>query len=571
MHPFIRSTSVVAALLCAVFAAQAQSLNQESKEATGTISGRVTLAGKPMQGVTVMLSPYQQYVMERLPAQKVTTDEDGRFRATGLAAGKYTVATFAPALVAPFDAHSWQPGRLVTLNDGEQIEGVNFSLMRGGVITGRVTDADGRPLINQHINLSQIVEQDKRHPINTYNSLMYETDDRGVYRIYGLPPGRYLISAGEATGEDSLRIGSVGSGYYTRTFHPNATEESKAAIIEVTAESEATGIDIVMSRASKTYTATGRILDSETNKPVANTQVGHSALRPDGKSMSGFGSAGDRTNAKGEFRIEGLRPGHYAAYAFTEGESDSYNDPARFEVTNANVSGLEIKVRRGSSINGIAMVEGTTDSEILAMLSDLQLSVFVISQELSAPRITPIKIAPDGSFSIRGLRPGKARIWLGGSPPPKGFSILRIERDGVEQREGIEVAAGEQVSGVSLVIAYGTGVIRGQVNIQGGEFPDGTQLRVRCNRAGKTSQGFSAAEVDAKGRFVIEGLSAGEYELMVISLSSGPPPLGGGPPLRGGGPPPRIPPTKQTVTVTQGGTSNVTITLNLAAKDKDGM
>jgi hypothetical protein len=225
------------------------------------------------------------------------------------------------------------------------------------------------------------------------------------------------------------------------------------------------------------------------------------------------------------------------------------------------VIGLEIKARRGSSINGIATMEGTTNSEILAMLSDLQLAAFVISQELGAPRMNPVKIGPDGSFSIRGLRPGKARILLGGYPPPKGFSIVRVERDGVEQREGIEVAAGEQVSGVSLVIAYGTGVIRGQVNTEGGEFPDGTQLYVRCNRAGKASEGFSSAQVDARGRFVIEGLSAGEYELTIMSMSAGP----------GSNPPPRIPPTKHIVTVTQGGTSNVTITLNLAAKDKDGM
>ena len=562
MHKYARASaaSLLLVLLAAFASGQTPGRDRDAKgekEVAATIAGRVTLGGKPAPGVVVVVWPAEPTFKRTLYA-RATTDEDGHYRLTGVAAGRYTIAPLAPALVVPQDAGSWQTGQLVTVTEGEEVEGLNFALTRGGVITGRITDSQGRPVIAQEVNFFQVDERGQKLDSSGHRSFFgFQTDDRGIYRIYGLPKGRYLVSAGEESDGGSVRIG-YGGGFYPRTFHPNTTEQSRAAIVEVTAGAETTGIDIVLGVASKSYTASGRIVDADTGKPIANVQFGHGTMT--GNSVGSFGWSGNRTNANGEFRIEGLTPGRYAAFMIGESESETYSEPAQFEVTNEDVTGVEIKVRRGSSISGVAIVEGTNDADVLARLSSLQVSPIILNQgNVASPRMTMARISADGSFRLSGLMPCKVKLWLTGMPSDrKGFSVLRVERDGRVVGEAIEVGAGEQITGVRLVLAYGTSVIRGLVRIEGGELPDDITLRVHAHRPGEDTFAGGPVIVDARRRFALEGLSAGEYEVELIALSS-----------NRSAPRPPIAPVKQTVTVGQSGAVEITLTLNLAARNKD--
>ena len=561
MYRRVQATVAFIALFLIAAAAAAQSGARDAKsekEPTATIAGRVTHKGKAAAGVTIALLPAEP-VFQRGLSIKTTADEDGRYRFTAVAAGRYTITPLAPALVVPQEVNSFYPGRIVTVSDGEEVEGVDFSLTRGGVITGRVTDDKGHPAIEQYIHLLQVDERGQKVGLQRYNySYGFHTDDRGVYRVYGLSEGRYLVSVGEASEEGSVRIG-FGGGFYERTFHPNAKDQSRAAIVEVKEGMETTGIDVVLASASKSYTATGRVVDADTSKPVANVQFGHGALMRDNQ-MGATGWSGNRTNAAGEFRIEGLTPGRYAAFVVSEAEGDTYSEPAPFEITNEDVKGVEIRVRRGSSISGIAVVEGAQDADVTARLSSLQLFPIASRNEgLVSPRFMSTRIAADGSFRVTGLKPGKVTLRLAGMPNErKGFSVLRLERDGSEQRDGIEVEAGEHVTNVRLVLSYGTSVIRGVVKIEGGELPDNLMMRVHALRPGEKTYPVSPVFVDARRRFALEGLSAGEYDVELILF-----------PADRGDPDPKIAPVKQRVTVPASGAVDITLTVNLAARDKD--
>ena len=556
MRKYTRASAASMLILLAISVASGQAPSKDAKGETATIAGRVTLGSKPAPGVVVALSSAEP-TFKRAPSARTTTDEDGRYRLTGVAAGRYNIAPITPALVVPQDSGSWQPGKLVTVTEGEEVESMNFSLTRGGVITGRITDSQGRPVIDEQVYFLPVDERGQKVPSARINSFSwFQTDDRGIYRIYGLPQGRYLVSAGEEKDHGSVRIGFGGS-FYTRTYHPNTTEQSRAAIVEVTAGGEATGIDIVLGDASKSYTASGRIVDADTGKPLANVQFGHGTMQ--GNSVGPFGWSGNRTNTNGEFRIEGLTPGQYAAFMIPEGETENYSEPARFEVTNEDVKGLEIKARRGSSISGVAVVEGANDSDALARLASLQLYPSMTSQGITSPRMSMTRISADGSFRLSGLRPGKVKIRLTGMPNErKGFSVLRVERDGQVMSDGIEVEAGEQITGVKLVLAYGTSIIRGQVKVEGGELADNMILGVQARRTGDEPVAGIPAIVDARRRFVLEGLSAGVYEVELLVMSND-----------GRSAPTPITPVKQTVTVPQAGAVEITLTLNLAARDKD--
>ena len=526
------------------------------KQGTGIITGRVTLGEKAMPNVVMALLPGER-MPQREALAKTTTDYEGRYRLTGLTAGRYNVIAIAPTMVEPSEGTYGEPGKTVTLAEGETVEKIDFTLARGGVITGRVTDADGAPVIDERINLDT-ADQNNRRPGAFFlsNPFMFQTDDRGVYRIYGLPPGRYTVSVGISAEEGSVSSGASGRGYYARTYHPNTTDKSKANVIEVTEGSETSNVDITLGRKSQSFVATGRVVD-ESGKPVPNVHVGHGA-RVGGQNQMGSFGFGGMTDANGRFRLEGLLPGRYAAFVWNEGESSSYSDPVSFEVAEGDIAGLEIKLRSGSSISGVAVIEGTAERAILAKLSQLSLVAQLTSDQLTAPNFSNIKISPDGSFRITGLRPGKFRLHLSGyPPPPKGFTLARVEREGVAQRE-IEVTAGAQVTGVRVVIEYGAGSVRGLVKIENGSLPENARMSVNVRRVGETSGEMqSVAQVDSRGRFFIEGLPTGEYEFILQAFIYADPPR-------------RFPSVKQNVTVTSGVESEVTFTFDLNAKQPEG-
>src|SRR5205085_12246924 len=131
-----------------------------------------------------------------------------------------------------------------------------FSLTRGAIITGKVIDADGRPLVGERVTLMSFDAQGRKRQVSQRDFTMGEIDDRGVYRIYGLTAGRYIVSAGQAADSGAPVFGTSGQ-IYQRIFHPNAAEETQAKVIELGEGQEATGIDIAMNRPTKTFAATG--------------------------------------------------------------------------------------------------------------------------------------------------------------------------------------------------------------------------------------------------------------------------------------------------------------------------
>ena len=236
----------------------------------------------------------------------------------------------------------------VVVGKNEVVENVDITLIRGGVITGKVTDADGRPVVEEQIFFSA-----------TESRLPYwrtvRTDDRGVYRAFGLPPGRYTVSAGK----DSCLLWQNEDGPQ-RTYYPSALNASDATAIEVNEGSEANNIDITLGRQVSKYTARGRIIDGETSQPLPNARIGIQLFFSVGGSTS-RGAAAESTK-DGEFKVENLPPGKYAVYLDSQTDSEWVSEAVRFEVTDQDVDGLLIKTSRGGSISGVVVLEGTRDA-----------------------------------------------------------------------------------------------------------------------------------------------------------------------------------------------------------------
>jgi protocatechuate 3,4-dioxygenase beta subunit len=555
MRSLARAAFILAALVTPTLRADAQAPRAQG---TAVITGRVTVGGRGAAGVTLALYRLE-FGLDRSAITSGKTDAEGNYRLTNVPAGRFNVLALAPAYIGPSEG-PFGLGRVVNVAEGEAVEKLDFALVRGGVITGRVRDADGSPVIGERVQLNPSGQQVNQRGFFNVNPFMYETDDRGVYRLYGIAPGKYTVSVGEGGEEGGGRFGYAGRGYYQRTYYPDTGDASKATVIEIGEGTEVTNADITVGRKSRSFVATGRVVD-ESGKPVAGAQVGIGSLVNDGKDMGGIGW-GSLTDTQGRFRLDGLLPGRYATFVWTEGNAEGYSEAVKFEVTDGDVSGLELVLRRGATLSGVAVIEGTTDPKVLARLSQLSIAVGVQADGLQVPNFGSVRIAPDGSFRATGLQPGKARVYMASYPTPANLVLSRVERDGVPTQE-IEIAPGANVSGLRVVFEYGGGSIRGQVKIENGPLPDGARLSVNARRRGdEAGLGYMShgTEVDARGRFVIEGLPAGEYELTLETYFQSAPPS-----------PSMFPPNvKQTVSVANDIASDVTLTLDLNARRTGG-
>ena len=510
-----RSLLILCLLVLYSFGGSAQT---PSKAPTASISGRVTIDGEGVAGITVTAATSGSPLDNRTVA-KATTDDDGKYQLTGLAAGQFTITPLAKAFVVSTSGAYKQPGQSITVAEGETITKIDFALVRGGVITGRITDTDGRPVIGERVNVVGRDVSDAGYPVPVFDGPRNKTDDRGIYRIYGLSPGNYKVSIGQAAAGGNVAIMGMGGSQYTKTFYPGVAEEAKATILEISEGKEISNIDIVARKSGRGSTVSGRVVDADSGQPVPNVYVVHASLNEGTQQLGGMNFSGSQTDANGKFRIDNVQPGHYAAYmlAIGDGTTSSYSDQTPFDVSDGDVSGLEIKVHRGATISGVAVVENNFDAAVASLLQTVSLIAFGNTKG-GAPSFSRSQITGDGRFNFSGLAPGKVQINVVGFPTPaKGLTLVRTEVDGIEQREGIEVSAGAKVTGVRLVFAYGAGSIRGEVRAEGGTLPSGLTLQVIIRSATGGARPFSGV-ADARGHFVVENIPPGTYEVSVMTF-----------------------------------------------------
>jgi protocatechuate 3,4-dioxygenase beta subunit len=506
-----------------------------SKEPTASLSGKVTFQGEGVKGVIVALRSGDYWSSRRVTNYRAVTNAKGEYRITNVPPGNYGVGPTATTFVVEGEANG---ERSLIVNGSETIENFDFSLIRGGVITGRVVDSDGQPVIEE-----EVYAFSPRDPgLGSFRPAAI-TDDRGIYRIFALRPGRYVVAAAR---DDAARsTGRPRPALYSRTYYPGVTDAAQAKVIEVSDGSEATNIDVTFSRALTTYTASGRIVSGETGQPIPDVYYG--AIRYVGTTSSSRVGVRAATNSQGEFKLENLVAGQYAVEVESQVDREWRAEELRFEIVDQDLTGLVVRTIKGTSLSGVVVLDGTYDNAIQQQLRNVRLSVLVTERsQRSGPTEVPTVLRPDGSFRAGGLPAGNATFSLRGS---SRFQVIRVERNGVIQAGGIDVKQGEDVNAVRIVVAYGDGSVRGIVDIGNGTIPPNGWLFVRVKRVNDTSPLSAAPPLDARHQFALENLLPGSYELIAGVFVQGS----------------RTPlvQKKQEVVVAAGSTSNVTIKLDL--------
>jgi hypothetical protein len=268
---------------------------QREAAATATLAGVVLTESsnpQPVRRATVRLS-----TGANTSTRLVGTDDDGRFAFHALPAGTYTLSATKPGYVPAFHG-SMRPGRgpgvPVAITSGSRVD-VTLRLLRGAVVAGTITDARGTPIPGIAMHALEISSGGSGTPIGTV------TDQRGMYRIFGLAPGDYLVAAiprlGPAGGSLAITgdvIGVTdaeaqwlravaGSGTpgsmppagrpvaYAPVFYPGSPDVASAAALTLRAGEEHSGVDMTV-RIVPVATISGPIVD-DTGQPVTAATI----------------------------------------------------------------------------------------------------------------------------------------------------------------------------------------------------------------------------------------------------------------------------------------------------------
>lgn len=500
-------------------------------EPTATISGKVTIKGKAAPGIFIGLRLNYNNNRE-FTRFKAVSDNEGKYRIERITPGTYAVIPITPAYI--FEENKAE--RVLNVATGETIENVDFALTLGGAITGRVTDAEGNPRIEEEVYVLPDLPYSRPH-LTLMSTL---TDDRGVYRVFGLATGRYRVAAGAANAHSDRNAA------YKQTFHPSAGEKSHATVIDLTEGSEATNVDIVLNSILTTYSASGRIVDGNTGEPIRSATFSWTHYFQYGSSTS----TALATNERGEFLRENLQPGKYSVSALDPVSGEWRTNEVPFEIINEDVKGLVIKTERTAAISGVVVLEGTDNKNAREQLRKLALNAHMPRQDNLRSRNVAVNFGPDGSFRTAGLDDGLVRF---STALGTQLRIVRVERNGLIQTRGIEIRQGEHVAGVRIVLQHANASVRGSIAFENGPMPPGGRVYVALRRLGEDPKppfwnSEPQVQVDARNQFVAEDLLPGTYEVLCgVTV----------PQVR------RNITKRREVVVTAGSVNNVSITLDL--------
>jgi len=482
-------------------AAQAPSQRtQRVDPMTASVRGTITTAGSsaPVRGAQVRLSTGGGY--NRL----ATTDENGGFELSDMPAGEYrmTVSRAGFTSLQFGQRRPFEPPSVIHLSEGERVT-ANVDLPRGGVISGRIYDEFGEPVAGTLVQALRSRMVQGRRRLQTVGA-GDRTDDTGAFRLYGLAPGDYYVTASAGPAEAVKRDPPI--------FYPGTANVAEAQPITIGAGAEeAADFQLATVRYA---TVSGVVLNSsgapvEAMVALLSEAVG---LGP----VTDAGVAAFRINADsgfdGVFTIENVPSGQYTLTTSLpfppggpEGGTRSPGLMMRLPETvsmpllvNGDVSGLVLTTRAGAALRGTFVAES-------GVVRPLPNGIRVTARSVNAGMM--MQGGTGTEFHVGGMS-GPFRLEV--QDLPEDWVVSAILVDGVDltdqpidlngQNATAQVVLTDRISSVSGVVRSRSDTADGTVVV----FPDDATRWTYPSRYVRTSR------VDERGRFQIVGLPPGE-------------------------------------------------------------
>lgn len=533
--------------MLAVLLLFALSVSASAQQRRGSITGKiVTEDGAPMSGVTVMLGALTSNPAQR-SLKTAVADEEGNFQFANLPPRTYSISVMESRgyVQPPRPANAPQP--VYRLGDNAIIR-----LTRGGVITGRVTYANGDPMIAVYVTAIRVRDASGNPIRQQTNSRSRLTDDRGVYRLYGLQSGTYIVAANHS-GASFYGLQSPFDGD-APTYYPSATRDT-AAEVNVTAGAETSGIDI-RHRGDRGHVVSGKVIGGAESAGTVTYMANITLLGYPSGILTGASAARLDVGENG-FVFLGIPDGEYELYAdrgSADGDDSSRSEPRRVTVTGGDVTGLELKLLPMASITGRVVIEPAPNVCDPKAKSDLE-EIALRPRREEKPSDSPSMLRAfqmtftaneKGEFKLNMLSPARYRIELNlanenwfvksitgaGGPPaatPTKPSAAAAKPAGANDlaRFGVALKPGEKLTGVTGAIADGAVGLRGKVVAakEGAKLP--SRLRAHLIPWETTSADdvlrYGETLIASDGAFAFANFAPGKYRLLARAIPDGEP------------------------------------------------
>ena len=497
---------------------------------TGRIRGRVVAAdtGAPLRRAQVRLASWELRVF-----RTVSTDAEGRFDVTDLPAGSYglTVTRNGYASLQFGQQRPFEGGRVLELANGQLMDRVDFALPRGSVITGRVTDQLGEPVAGVHMQAMRYHyrEGGDRQLMGTRDGGAMVTNDLGEFRVFGLMPGTYVLSASPDGGgmrgilrDSAPGTQASGESYgYTTTFYPGTLSAEQAEPITVGAGDVASA-SFVLSTARLTRVS-GMIRDSQ-GRPVTGGRLELQSRTP----TSGWFMSGPQIGADGRFSIANVPPGDYSIQVAprsgglrpTAGAEFDEVASVPFTAAGQDITDLIITTTPGATLTGRVIFEGTSKAarpdQVSANPPDHRTNVVYRRTDDNGA------IDAAGRFQLRGIV-GRA-IFVAGFKNHETkleWSIKSVMWNGADITDTpIDIPSVGEISGIEITLTDTLSRLSGTVTNARGETVNDYVVVILPERLrdGVLPGRFTrTARSNQEGRYEVRGLPAGDYLAVAVS------------------------------------------------------
>lgn len=478
---------------------------RQEPQGTAEIAGVVIAAGGPR-------------ARQPLPEAEVTlaaggmsrtqvAGTDGAFAFTGLPAGRYVLRVARSGyLTSEFGAfRPGEQGTPVVVGDRQVVAQVVVPLSRPAVISGLIRTEGGEPASNV-----RVIARSAAPPRPTGRTQTYEAvaDSSGTYRISGVPPGEYVISAAL----------SLPGGRSAPVFFPGTTDPVHAGKVSVTAGDEHGSIDFMLARAG-TARITGTVLGPD-GSPVGPVLVSVETTLDVIQQV--------RSGRDGTFAITGLHAGSYRLTATQTGppvqaartQAQALADLApafwaqqSVEVPYSGQVDVTLSLRPTATWSGeIAFDDPRADSSG-------RLDATVVLTALDRPALPLMGQARDGTFRITGIAPGRYSLEV--QAQADGTWLKSAEAGGRSLLAGPLVfeSGSDSLARAKLILSRALSELTGRLLDQAGQ--PATLYWVAAFPADRTlwqpgSPRLVRTRPATNGEYLFEAIPAGEYLVAVF-------------------------------------------------------
>jgi hypothetical protein len=483
-----------------------------------------------------------------------TTDDNGRFSIGAVPKGRYTLEASKPAwLTAVYGAK--RPGRSgtpITVGD-ERVPPVEVRMSRGGVITGTVIDRTGQPVPGVAASALRYTfselsgERTLRRPAAFADST---TDDQGVFRFYGLPPGEYIVAATlragapaalmdlmPMTGADVDRAlkgqgpsNSASTVGFAPFYFPGTADPGQAQSIRLAVAEERTGVTLRIEPVATAAVETVPTLPSNADPASLQVFLVSARVAPGVSPM-----APGRRDSAGRYVFNGVTPGNYTliARAATAGATAPAPSstppggrgrgpgpaPTLYAAVDVAVAGqnmsVPLELQPGMAVSGRVTFAGDSAR---APVGAVSLALLPTREGVSLG-VSAAPVDAAGSFSFVGVPPGRYRLVQAAGPTT--FQLTSAVSSGRDVLDTwLTVSAGESIPDLMVTFSERVSELSGRLeSTDGGPAPDYFIVAFSTDRERWTplSRRVRQSRPATDGRFSIRGLPSGDYFLAAVT------------------------------------------------------